>query len=94
MRNASTTWVNSTSWQLDSTVTATCDADHLVAIGDTDFVITCNETGWQHEAACYEGEASISFALSALFIRRRHSAPQSHSGTTRKESRRSLMLLL
>ncbi|XP_037790685.1 complement factor H-related protein 4-like [Penaeus monodon] len=54
VRNASTTWVNSTSWQLDSTVTATCDDDHLVAIGDTDFVITCNETGWQHEAACYE----------------------------------------
>ncbi|XP_042861084.1 uncharacterized protein LOC122246527 [Penaeus japonicus] len=53
--NASTTWVNTSTWQLDSTITATCDADHLVAIGETSFTITCNETGWQHEAACYEG---------------------------------------
>ncbi|XP_042882365.1 uncharacterized protein LOC122259562 [Penaeus japonicus] len=52
--NATTDWVNSTTYEVGLTVTATCLASHHLEVGQNSSVIECTEFGWGNVSACYE----------------------------------------
>ncbi|XP_042208459.1 complement factor H-related protein 4-like [Homarus americanus] len=55
VNNSVTDWINTTSWTVNMTVTATCFDRHVFNLSATNYTLTCTNQGWQTPEPCYPG---------------------------------------